>query len=322
MALTIMPIFYAHGETQTLTNVGFIQGNIWYSEEPFFDGDHIRIYTVLHNNSGQDITGTIVFYDNETPINSNNFSIANERVQDQWTDWQAVYGSHKISASITNAKMILPGGEEVTIVLQNSQTGVSDRFVDIDTDEDVIGNSADADDDNDGMPDTKEVSIGTNPLKQDTDEDGINDAKDTDPLIPEKPAASQTPQTTETSPEQANSILPFATHAIALIANKIETARKALLAQIERRIEHLKAEMKEQNIKKESVQPTTKKNGAEARLGTKAMLKDSGIFQYLNLYIHYALLFILKYKILFYFVLALLFYYLTRLFYRKVFRSY
>ena len=110
MALTIMPIFYAHGETQTLTNVGFIQGNIWYSEEPFFDGDHIRIYTVLHNNSGQDITGTIVFYDNETPINSNNFSIANERVQDQWTDWQAVYGSHKISASITNAKMILPGG--------------------------------------------------------------------------------------------------------------------------------------------------------------------------------------------------------------------
>lgn len=48
--------------------------------------------------------------------------------------------------------------------------------IDMDTDEDGIGNTADTDDDNDNIPDINETANGTDPLKADSDGDGINDA--------------------------------------------------------------------------------------------------------------------------------------------------
>jgi len=45
----------------------------------------------------------------------------------------------------------------------------------LDTDLDLTGNSCDADDDNDGLTDLFEDSIGTNPLLVDTDNDGLDD---------------------------------------------------------------------------------------------------------------------------------------------------
>ena len=45
----------------------------------------------------------------------------------------------------------------------------------IDTDADSIGNACDGDDDNDGLSDSFETSIGTNPLLVDTDGDGLTD---------------------------------------------------------------------------------------------------------------------------------------------------
>lgn len=56
-----------------------------------------------------------------------------------------------------------------------------------DTDGDGIGNNADLDDDNDGLPDTAENEIGTDPLDPDTDDDGLescNDLLDKFPLEP------------------------------------------------------------------------------------------------------------------------------------------
>lgn len=45
----------------------------------------------------------------------------------------------------------------------------------LDTDGDKFGNACDADDDNDGLSDAFEISIGTNPLLADTDGDGLSD---------------------------------------------------------------------------------------------------------------------------------------------------
>jgi hypothetical protein len=45
----------------------------------------------------------------------------------------------------------------------------------LDSDGDKLGNACDADDDNDGLSDVFELSIGTNPLLADTDGDGISD---------------------------------------------------------------------------------------------------------------------------------------------------
>ena len=45
----------------------------------------------------------------------------------------------------------------------------------VDSDEDAIGDACDADNDNDQVPDTVEISLGTDPFSADTDSDGVND---------------------------------------------------------------------------------------------------------------------------------------------------
>ncbi|MBL7022060.1 hypothetical protein ISR92_01955 [Patescibacteria group bacterium] len=52
----------------------------------------------------------------------------------------------------------------------------------MDSDNDGIGNNADPDDDNDGLTDIEEDINGTDPLKADTDGDGVNDKEDNYPL--------------------------------------------------------------------------------------------------------------------------------------------
>src|SRR5262249_25664863 len=47
-----------------------------------------------------------------------------------------------------------------------------------DNDGDGIGDACDPDDDNDGLPDTVEATLGSNPLSADTDGDGIADGAD------------------------------------------------------------------------------------------------------------------------------------------------
>ena len=53
-----------------------------------------------------------------------------------------------------------------------------------DSDMDGIGDNADTDDDNDGLSDSDEDAVGTDPKDSDTDDDGFNDGIDTFPLNP------------------------------------------------------------------------------------------------------------------------------------------
>ena len=59
-----------------------------------------------------------------------------------------------------------------------SATYTSNVFIDWDNDGDGIPNSQDSDDDNDGLIDTEEASLGTDPFNPDTDHDGISDSQD------------------------------------------------------------------------------------------------------------------------------------------------
>lgn len=63
----------------------------------------------------------------------------------------------------------------------NTDAFPDDPSEQIDTDGDGIGNNADADDDNDGLTDLEETgTYGTDPLRSDTDRDGLDDGQEID----------------------------------------------------------------------------------------------------------------------------------------------
>ena len=168
-------------------NAGIVSG-LWYSKAPFFDGDQIRIYTAIQNQSSFDITGTVQFFDGETVIGESEFSVVNGSFIKEWIDWEVTQGYHSISIKIIDAQKHELDKDPEPILLNLGILGADEQFADFDTDGDFIGNEKDIDDDNDGISDEEEIIIGTNPLITDTDNDGINDGDEievgTDPLVP------------------------------------------------------------------------------------------------------------------------------------------
>lgn len=149
-------------------NAGLVSG-IWYSKSPFFDGETVRIYTAIQNNSGDDLKGKVQFSKNNEPIGNAPFSALKGGLIQVWQDWQAQEGTYTISARIVDATP--PVSSSFAIAQQ-------EVVVDKDTDKDNIGNTQDPDDDNDGLTDEKEQILGTDPLNPDTDQDGVKDGED------------------------------------------------------------------------------------------------------------------------------------------------
>ncbi|PKL72540.1 hypothetical protein CVV26_00825 [Candidatus Kuenenbacteria bacterium HGW-Kuenenbacteria-1] len=170
---------------EKLKGVGFLTKNIWYSKEPFFDGDTIRIYTIINNNTDEDIIGKILFYNDKKLIGSSNFSaISRGYGIIIWIDWKAINGKHLISAEINEAKIAKKDGTFIDIVSEYFKSFTDLIDVDFDTDKDKIGNKEDKDDDNDGLLDKDELFMALNPLNPDTDQDGVIDSIDTKPKDP------------------------------------------------------------------------------------------------------------------------------------------
>lgn len=173
---TAMP---AYAVDAPIKNAGFVPSNIWYSRDPFFSGDKIRIYTVIFNGSSEDLVGTVEFLDNEILIGKTTFSLANGgRVSDVWVDWVAKDGKHTITARLSGVQAIDAGGKKRPIILEHTETAKSDIVVDLDTDKDRIGNTEDLDDDGDTVSDIDEIKNSMNPLKKDSDGNGVTDDKE------------------------------------------------------------------------------------------------------------------------------------------------
>lgn len=127
--LIATPVFAAD---LPISNAGFVQSNIWYSKDPFYTGDKIRIYTVIFNGSAYDLTGAVEFLDNGTSLGKTNFSLSGSgRAQDLWIDWKATSGSHIITARLVNVIADGPNGKQA-VSLPSAETGKSERAVDVD----------------------------------------------------------------------------------------------------------------------------------------------------------------------------------------------
>jgi len=206
IALLSLPFCAAASQDSDLANAGLVTG-LWYSQPVFFDGDEIRIYSALQNQSGFDIKGVVKFFNSSELIEQKDFSIINGRLIEVWADWRAVEGDHEIVVEVASARRSFPGREDEEIILnQSAELARSKIFVDKDTDGDGIGNAIDEDDDNDGVSDLAEQEQGTNPNFADTSESG--------------------PQAFKTTKEISESIIESAKNVSRDIAGKLESIKE------------------------------------------------------------------------------------------------
>ncbi len=150
-----------------LRSLGFAPNNIWYSKEPFFAGETVRVHTLVVNSSPYDLSGAVEFFIDEDSAGVVSFHIRRSGgSQELSIPWEATRGAHEVYARIISSRFITPDGDRDTMI-EHSVTGKSSRTVLVDTDRDGAGDDEDEDDDNDGLTDVFELSIGADPLVQD-----------------------------------------------------------------------------------------------------------------------------------------------------------
>lgn len=111
------------------SNAGFVPGNIWYSKDPFEEGDKIKIYTVLFNPDTREFSGTVIFFDKTIFLGKKDFIVAPRAVKDVSIDWAVAVGDHNIFAKIENAKFLVSPGKYEEVYLSGNQTEESKRTV-------------------------------------------------------------------------------------------------------------------------------------------------------------------------------------------------
>ncbi|MDR3519935.1 MAG: hypothetical protein P4L63_03580 [Candidatus Pacebacteria bacterium] len=122
----LLPIQKIFAQT---TNAGFIPGSIWYSEDPFTEGDKIKIYTLIFNPDTRKFSGTVDFFDNSTLLGTKNFTVAATSTEDIFINWTVTAGNHEIYGQIENAKFLTSNGTYVDASLAQNETGKSSRTV-------------------------------------------------------------------------------------------------------------------------------------------------------------------------------------------------
>jgi len=204
-------------------DVSLDAGDVVFSSGSPLVGGNVRIYASISSVADSDVEGTVYFLDNDQPIGSKPFSAkAAGKADEVWIMWKpTTQGTHKIEVKAVNDVDFADATPENNVV-------IVEKFVDIDTDGDGIGNSLDPDDDNDGVPDSQdqfpldptmskdtdhdgvddsidsdddndglydfqEPALGTDPLKRDTDGDGVGDKEDAYPLDPKRSQAEVPP---------------------------------------------------------------------------------------------------------------------------------
>jgi len=136
---------------QTEFNAGFVEG-LWFSTDDLLVGETIRIYAAIRNNTGDDMTGTVSFYDNEKLIAESDISALDGRVIESWADWKPAFGDHELTAELDSIKLHSIGESPIRAKVEIS-LAADTIFIDEDTDNDKIGNQIDEDDDGDTIPD-------------------------------------------------------------------------------------------------------------------------------------------------------------------------
>ncbi len=117
----------AYAQTE-ISNTGFTQGNIWFSQSKLVEGDKVKIFTALWNGDQDAISGTVTFYDKSVILGQKDFTLSPNELKQASIDWQVTAGDHSISAQIVNAKTLV-GTKGETVYLSNNKTATSEYTV-------------------------------------------------------------------------------------------------------------------------------------------------------------------------------------------------
>lgn len=299
VAALVLSFSYSFAAEETLKNVGFLPSNIWYSKDPFFAGDKIRVYTVIFNGSDSDLEGTVEFYDNNQSIGKSSFSLAGGgRIRDIWIDWTATGGNHTISAKIVNPKISAPGEEARAIVIANAETGTNERVIDFDINKN-------------GVADSKEIVKNAIATGESVVLSKIDDAvKKINEVVPVKPVI-------ETVKTKVEAVDDFRESQEKKVSSTLNVVKKEL--------ENLKtgdgAVKTDSGTSKSSNEQFVKDKNEKDGIGAPKLDKTIAEkpFKYVYLFFLSILEYILKIKILFYGLLSLIIFLIGRLAYRRIF---
>ena len=169
-------------QAATLTyDLGLSQADIFFSAQTLVIGQPIRLYARIHNYGSQDVNAYVRFYRSDVLIEDSQAVsvVANSLPDEVYVDWTVPVDSFNIRAEIRGQT---PQDE----VAANDVALTALYYPKYDTDGDGTIAELDTDDDNDGLLDSEEAELGTDPLNPDTDGDRVNDSEDEYPLDPTK----------------------------------------------------------------------------------------------------------------------------------------
>ncbi len=224
-------------------NAGIVQG-LWFSQQPIFVGDTVRIYVAVQNNTEADLTARVSFFDNNDRFGRMNINALEGRIVEAWTDWTPRHGEHTLQATLTEITLS-DLGETIAVASTSAALAEKIVFIDYDTDGDDIGDMIDLDDDNDGMRDDDEISNGTDPLVPDQNTSPESAKIITEKDIKKSPSAnndgSEDRTNTNTSGLEQYLAESPARSALASITETIEATKEKVDAYRKRRSEEISA---------------------------------------------------------------------------------
>lgn len=83
---------------------GFPGSSVWLSKAFPVAGEEIKVYATLYNSGDSALTGTLVFFVDDTALASKPISLSAGEAKIESATWSASSGEHSISAKIENSK--------------------------------------------------------------------------------------------------------------------------------------------------------------------------------------------------------------------------